>query len=255
MYDGQLIPMTHRPGDRPRNRRRDHHLDDRLVDSVRPGQPRPSVGIHAGRARPPTPSATPTIRSARRTRSWPPHEPRRQRQGPDQGPVQVPGPSRGSTRSASTTRGTAFYADNSVVPHVTKEMIDSCIPAGLSQVIHNAAGIIALDGSTSACGWGSDSDAAVKGIFGRSNLPMQFRKDYELNANDSYWQSNAKAPLTGYSPIIGCEQCAQGLRHLARPRDAGPADGRRATASTRNRSSRSTTCRGCGSGTGASERS
>lgn len=109
-------------------------------------------------------------------------------------------------------RGKALYADNSVVPNVTREMIDTCIPPGLSQVIYNAAGIIALDGSTSACAWGNDSDAAVDGIFGPSNLPIQFRKDYELNANDSYWQANAKAPLTGFSPIIGCESCQQGLR-------------------------------------------
>lgn len=108
--------------------------------------------------------------------------------------------------------GNAFYADNSVVPNVTQEKIDTCIPPGLSQLIYNAAGIIALDGSTSACGWGNDADAAVDGIFGPSNLPIQFRKDYELNANDSYWQANAKAPLTGFSPIIGCEDCAQGLR-------------------------------------------
>lgn len=108
--------------------------------------------------------------------------------------------------------GRALYADNSVVPNVTKEKIDTCIPAGLSQVIYNAAGIIPLDGSTSACGWGNDPDAAVDGIFGPSNLPIQFRKDYELNANDSYWLANAKAPLTGFSPIIGCENCEQGLR-------------------------------------------
>ncbi|HEX5451183.1 MAG TPA: penicillin acylase family protein, partial [Candidatus Limnocylindrales bacterium] len=45
-----------------------------------------------------------------------------------------------------------------------------------------------------------------------SNLPIGFRKDYYLNANDSYWQTNAKDPLTGFSPIIGCEGCQQGFR-------------------------------------------
>ncbi|HET6830853.1 MAG TPA: penicillin acylase family protein [Solirubrobacterales bacterium] len=109
-------------------------------------------------------------------------------------------------------KGRAFYADNSVVPNVTAEKIDTCIKPGISTVIHNAAGIIPLDGSTSACNWGNDPDAAVKGIFGASNLPIQFRGDYVLNANDSYWQSNADEPLTGFSPIIGCEDCEQGLR-------------------------------------------
>jgi acyl-homoserine-lactone acylase len=109
-------------------------------------------------------------------------------------------------------RGRAFYADNSVVPNVTQEKIDACVKPGISTVVYNAAGIIPLDGSTSACNWGNDPDAAVKGIFGPSNLPIQFRHDYELNSNDSYWQANAHDPLTGFSPIIGCTDCAQGLR-------------------------------------------
>jgi acyl-homoserine-lactone acylase len=109
-------------------------------------------------------------------------------------------------------KGRAFYADNSVVPNVTAEKIDTCIKPGVSTLIHQVAGLIPLDGSTSACNWGNDPDAAVKGIFGPSNLPIEFRDDYVLNANDSYWQTNAKQPLTGFSPIIGCEGCEQGLR-------------------------------------------
>jgi acyl-homoserine-lactone acylase len=109
-------------------------------------------------------------------------------------------------------KGRAFYTDDTVVPNVTAEKIDTCIKPGISTVIHDVAGIIPLDGSTSTCGWGTDSDAAVKGIFGPSNLPIEFRDDYVLNANDSYWQTNADDPLTGFSPIIGCEDCVQGLR-------------------------------------------
>jgi acyl-homoserine-lactone acylase len=108
--------------------------------------------------------------------------------------------------------GRAFYADNSVVPNVSAEKIDTCIKPGISTLIHTVAGLIPLDGSTPACNWDNDPDAAVKGIFGPSNLPIGFRKDYYLNANDSYWQTNAKDPLTGFSPIIGCEDCQQGLR-------------------------------------------
>jgi len=109
-------------------------------------------------------------------------------------------------------KGRAFYADDSVVPNVTAEKIDTCIKPGISTLIHTVAGLIPLDGSTSACGWGNDPDAVVKGIFGPSNLPIELRRDYVLNANDSYWQTNADEPLTGYSPIIGCENCEQGLR-------------------------------------------
>ncbi|MEZ5157151.1 MAG: penicillin acylase family protein [Solirubrobacterales bacterium] len=109
-------------------------------------------------------------------------------------------------------KGRAFYTDDSVVPNVTAEKIDTCIKPGISTLIHNVAGLIPLDGSTSACNWGNDQDAAVKGIFGPSNLPIEFRHDYVLNANDSYWQTNADDPITGFSPIIGCEDCVQGLR-------------------------------------------
>jgi len=109
-------------------------------------------------------------------------------------------------------KGKAFYGDNSVVPNVTQEKIDTCIKPGISTLIYTVAGLIPLDGSTSDCGWDDDPDAAVKGIFGPSNLPIQFRDDYVLNANDSYWQTNASAPLTGFSPIIGCEDCQQGFR-------------------------------------------
>jgi len=109
-------------------------------------------------------------------------------------------------------KGRAFYADNSVVPNVTQEKIDTCIKPGLSTLIHSATGIIPLDGSTSSCNWGNDADAAVKGIFGPSNLPIMYRDDYVLNANDSFWQTNAEDPLTGFSPIIGCVDCGQDLR-------------------------------------------
>ncbi len=108
--------------------------------------------------------------------------------------------------------GHAFYADNSVVPNVPQEKIDTCIKPGISQLIYQVAGIISLDGSKPSCNWDNDPDAAVKGIFGPGNLPIQFRKDYALNANDSFWLANAKAPLTGFSPIIGCQDCEQGLR-------------------------------------------
>ena len=114
-------------------------------------------------------------------------------------------------------KGRAFYADNSVVPNVTAEKIDTCIKPGISTLIHQVAGLIPLDGSTSDCNWGNDPDAAVKGIFGPSNLPIEFRDDYVLNANDSYWQTNADAAADRLQP----DHRLRGLR-------AGPADPARA---------------------------
>ena len=113
---------------------------------------------------------------------------------------------------AADDHGRALYQDNSVVPHVTKGKIATCIPAGLPQLVYQAAGLITLDGSTSSCGWGSDPDAVRPGIFGARHLPILRRRDFVQNSNDSYWYTNPKHPLTGFSPIIGSEGTPLGLR-------------------------------------------
>ena len=47
-----------------------------------------------------------------------------------------------------------------------------------------ALGLPVLDGSRSACEWGTDPDAVEPGIFGPSHLPSLFRDDYVTNSND-----------------------------------------------------------------------
>ncbi|MCW8193685.1 peptidase S45 [Proteobacteria bacterium 005FR1] len=103
---------------------------------------------------------------------------------------------------AADRHGAAMYADISTVPHVTAERLSACI--GDHQVLQGLAktGIPALDGSTAACEWGSDADSPQPGIFGGANLPVQIRRDYLLNSNDSYWLSNLEHPVTGYSPML-----------------------------------------------------
>jgi acyl-homoserine-lactone acylase len=113
---------------------------------------------------------------------------------------------------AADDKGQALYQDNSVVPHVTDQQQKDCIPAGLPAIVHSAAGIITLDGSRSACAWGSDPDAVVRGIFGPKNLPILKRRDYVQNSNDSYWMTNSKVPITGIPEIVGDTNTALGLR-------------------------------------------
>ena len=50
------------------------------------------------------------------------------------------------------------------------------------------------------------------GILGPKHLPESFRRDWVMNANDSYWTPNDKVRLTGYPRIIGCEDCERTMR-------------------------------------------
>ena len=100
---------------------------------------------------------------------------------------------------AADAEGNAYYGDHSAVPNVSLAQMAAC-------------GFPIMDGSRSACAWGTDADAAVPGIFGPGNLPQLQRGDYTSNMNNSYWLSNPEAPLEGFSPIIGSERTDIGLR-------------------------------------------
>ncbi|MET9342434.1 penicillin acylase family protein [Nonomuraea sp. NPDC003804] len=100
---------------------------------------------------------------------------------------------------ATDAGGTAFFADTSVVPHVTDAQADRCAKPspmpGLEAYV--------LDGSTSACLWGKDRDAVVPGIFGPASQPKLTRADYVANSNNTAWMTNPSAPLTGYPRVWG----------------------------------------------------
>ncbi|MEV7807142.1 penicillin acylase family protein [Microbispora sp. NPDC088329] len=100
---------------------------------------------------------------------------------------------------ATDASGTAYFADTSVVPHVTDAQARRCAASspmpGLDAYV--------LDGSTSACLWGRDGDAVVPGIFGPGNQPKLVRADYVANSNNTYWMANPAKPLTGYPKAYG----------------------------------------------------
>ena len=130
---------------------------------------------------------------------------------------------------AADSEGNALYADISVVPNVTDEKAATCNTV-LGRATFAALGLPVLDGSLSACEWGSDPDAVEPGIFGPSNLPKLRRTDYVMNSNDSYWIANPDQPLEGFDRIIGDERTERSLRQrsgfvMAEERLAG-ADGR-----------------------------
>ncbi|GAA2148246.1 penicillin acylase family protein [Kitasatospora kazusensis] len=91
---------------------------------------------------------------------------------------------------ATDTGGTAYFTDSSVVPHLTDAQARQCaVPGG------------ALDGSTTACDWGSDPDAIEPGIFGPGSAPRLTRTDYLANSNNSPYLANPAEPLTGYPGV------------------------------------------------------
>ena len=115
--------------------------------------------------------------------------------------------------TAADRSGNALYADHSVVPNVSNALAQKCMtPVG--RVLFQVAGLPGLDGTraNSDCAWGTDSDAQRPGILGPKNLPDATRRDWVMNANDSYWLPNPAQKLEGFARIIGCEKCQRTLR-------------------------------------------
>jgi acyl-homoserine-lactone acylase len=106
---------------------------------------------------------------------------------------------------AADSAGKAYYADIGAVPNVSNQKIADC-STPLGRVTDQALRVQILDGSRSSCKWDTDPDAIKPGIFGPSHLPWMIRSDYVTNSNDSYWLSNPKHPLEGFSRVIGDER-------------------------------------------------
>ncbi|HEX4340486.1 MAG TPA: acylase [Polyangiaceae bacterium] len=111
--------------------------------------------------------------------------------------------------------GTALYMDASRTPNLTpaalKATADALATDAIVQAV-NAQGATLLDGSDSTFEWVDDPKAVAPGIVSYDASPRQQRKDYVFNANDSYWLTNASAPLTGYSLMFGDERTERSTR-------------------------------------------
>ncbi len=120
-----------------------------------------------------------------------------------------------NTTAAGPGDQQVYYGDVTVVPHVEDEKVapqacgNSILVPALAQLV---PGLPLLDGSRSACDWGTDEDAPAPGIFGINNLPKQRRNDWVQNCNDSYWLTNTAEPITGFDAIIGAEETQRSLR-------------------------------------------
>jgi len=111
---------------------------------------------------------------------------------------------------AADASGRAYFADASVVPHVTDQQAARCIDTPQGKAHY--PGQFILDGSTAACLWARDPGAIEPGIFAPSHDPQLSRRDYVTNSNDSAWLANPADPITGYPRIFGDIGTARSLR-------------------------------------------
>ncbi|SDN58486.1 penicillin acylase family protein [Allokutzneria albata] len=108
-------------------------------------------------------------------------------------------------------RGAATYHQLHVVPNVTDARAAEC-NTSLGKRTYPERGIAVLDGSRSTCGWGQDRDAVQPGTSGPASLPTLSRGDYVENSNDSYWLTNPRQPITGFSRILGTAETPRNPR-------------------------------------------
>ena len=114
---------------------------------------------------------------------------------------------------AADSNGEAYYADISVVPHVTDEHASALQHGARHARRSRRCGCRCSTGRAATCAWGRDPSAVQPGILGPAeHLPSMFRTDYTMNANDSYWLSNLKQKLEGFPRIVGDERTARSLR-------------------------------------------
>ncbi|MES1938750.1 acyl-homoserine lactone acylase PvdQ precursor [Salinisphaera sp. T5B8] len=123
--------------------------------------------------------------------------------------------------------GQAFYIDGTSVPQLSP----GALQAFQARVNFNPVvaglfdnGVTLLDGSRSLNDWiEGDCDGRVP----YAGAPKLERRDYVQNSNDSYWATNPKSFLTGYSPLYGktnsilSPRTRMGLKMLENPTDPG----------------------------------
>ncbi len=117
---------------------------------------------------------------------------------------------------AASADGRAVYLDNSTVGRLSDEAVAlwrrQLIDDPLTANVYEKKGFVLLNGSDSRYEWVENGAASLAGTEPFERRPLLERADYVFNANDSYWLTNASAPLTGYSPLYGPEASARSLR-------------------------------------------
>ena len=105
------------------------------------------------------------------------------------------------TRSPSMPAGRRTSPTRRWSPTSPTRRRSRCIDSALGKALYPETFV--LDGSRSACDWGSDRGAIQRGIFAPRRVPRLTRTDYVANSNQSPWLTNPAAPITGYPAVFG----------------------------------------------------
>ncbi|OYX48654.1 MAG: hypothetical protein B7Y90_09475 [Alphaproteobacteria bacterium 32-64-14] len=117
--------------------------------------------------------------------------------------------------TAVDSTGEALYGDMGLIPNVSAALAEKCSISDFAKEQWEKTRFPVLDGSRAECDWATDADSSAPGAVGAAGGPHQFRTDYVMQSNDSYWLTNMFAPITGLSPIFGDEATPRSLRTRA----------------------------------------
>ncbi|MEQ1779915.1 MAG: penicillin acylase family protein [Hyphomonadaceae bacterium] len=117
--------------------------------------------------------------------------------------------------TAVDSTGEALYGDMGMIPNVSQALVDKCATSDFAKKQWKETRFAVLDGARAACDWATDKDSSAPGVAGADEGPHQFRTDYVMQSNDSYWLTNMYAPITGLSPVFGDEATPRSLRTRA----------------------------------------
>ncbi|OYX46218.1 MAG: hypothetical protein B7Y90_16595 [Alphaproteobacteria bacterium 32-64-14] len=117
--------------------------------------------------------------------------------------------------TAVDSTGEALYGDMGLIPNVSQALADKCATSAFAKEQWQKTRFAVLDGSRAECDWATDADSSAPGAFGAAAGPHQFRTDYVMQSNDSYWLTNMYAPIAGLSPVFGDEATPRSLRTRA----------------------------------------
>ena len=117
---------------------------------------------------------------------------------------------------ATSIEGRAVYLDNTNVGALSDEAIEAwhsrIEQSSELKSLYLSKGLVILNGSVKRDEWLNQPSTQIPFTTTFKQRPMIESEFYVFNANDSYWLSDPKNPITGYSPLYGSVETPRSLR-------------------------------------------